>query len=134
MGCWCARCAPPAASGSRASVPTVPPSRSCPCASSRWSRAPVATEREFSAGGVVVRNMHGRPFMAAVRVKRGAVLALPKGHIDPGESAVEAAARAVREETGVEGTLIEKLDDIRYWYARAGTRVLTVVSFFLFRY
>jgi 8-oxo-dGTP pyrophosphatase MutT (NUDIX family) len=94
----------------------------------------VATEREFSAGGVVVRNMGGRPFMAAVRVKNGTVLALPKGHIDPGESAAEAAAREVREETGVEGTLIEKIDDITYWYVRGGTRVLKMVSFFLFRY
>jgi 8-oxo-dGTP pyrophosphatase MutT (NUDIX family) len=94
----------------------------------------VAIEREFSAGGIVVRNMRGRPFMAAVRVKDGTVLALPKGHIDPGESAAEAAAREVREETGVEGTLIEKIDDIRYWYVRDGTRVLKVVSFFLFRY
>jgi 8-oxo-dGTP pyrophosphatase MutT (NUDIX family) len=94
----------------------------------------VAIEREFSAGGVVVRNMRGRPFMAAVRVKDGTVLALPKGHIDPGESAAEAAAREVREETGVEGTLVEKIEDIRYWYVRDGTRVLKVVSFFLFRY
>lgn len=94
----------------------------------------MAIEREFSAGGVVVRKMRGRPFMAAVRVKGGTVLALPKGHIDPGESAAEAAAREVREETGVEGTLIEKIEDIRYWYVRDRTRVLKVVSFFLFRY
>jgi 8-oxo-dGTP pyrophosphatase MutT (NUDIX family) len=94
----------------------------------------VAIEREFSAGGVVVRNMRGRPYMAAVRVKNGTVLALPKGHIDPGESADEAAARELREVTGVVGTLIEKIDDIRYWYVRDGVRVLKVVSFFLFRY
>jgi 8-oxo-dGTP pyrophosphatase MutT (NUDIX family) len=94
----------------------------------------VAVEREFSAGGVVVRNMRGQPYMAAVRVKDGSVLALPKGHIDPGESAAEAAAREVREETGVDAALIEKIDDIRYWYSRGGQRVLKVVSFFLFRY
>jgi 8-oxo-dGTP pyrophosphatase MutT (NUDIX family) len=90
--------------------------------------------REFSAGGVVVRRFRGRPFLAAIRVKNGTVLALPKGQIDKGESAAEAAAREVREETGVEGTLVEKLGDVRYWYQREGQRVLKVVSFFLFRY
>jgi 8-oxo-dGTP pyrophosphatase MutT (NUDIX family) len=94
----------------------------------------MAIEREFSAGGVVVRNMRGRPYIAAVRVKDGTVLALPKGHIDAGESSAEAAAREVREETGVEGSLVEKLEDVRYWYTRDGTRVLKVVSFYLFRY
>ena len=94
----------------------------------------MAVEREFSAGGVVVRRFRGRPFIAAVRVKNGTVLALPKGHIDGGETAPEAAAREVREETGVEGELVEKLGDVKYWYQREGKRVFKVVSFFLFRY
>jgi 8-oxo-dGTP pyrophosphatase MutT (NUDIX family) len=94
----------------------------------------VAIEREFSAGGVVVRNMRGQPYIAAIRLKDGKVLALPKGHIDPGESAAQAAEREVWEETGVAGTLVEKIDDIRYWYVRGGQRVLKVVSFFLFKY
>ena len=89
--------------------------------------------REFSAGGVVVRRMRGRPFVAVVRV-RNHVLALPKGHPDAGESAAEAAWREVREETGLEAELVEKLDDIRYWYVRGGERVMKIVSFFLFRY
>ena len=90
--------------------------------------------REFSAGGLVVRRFRGRPFIAGVRVKNGTVLALPKGHIDPGETAAEAAEREVREETGVQGELVEKLGDVKYWYARDGDRVFKVVSFFLFRY
>jgi 8-oxo-dGTP pyrophosphatase MutT (NUDIX family) len=90
--------------------------------------------REFSAGGVCVRRMRGRDYMAAVRVKAGTVLALPKGHIDPGESAAEAAQREVREEAGVDSTLVEKLGDVKYWYSRGGERVMKVVSFFLFRY
>ena len=89
--------------------------------------------REFSAGGVVVRRMEGRPFVAVVRV-RDAILALPKGHPNGDESAAAAARREVREETGVEAELVEKLGDIRYWYARGGRRVMKVVSFFLFRY
>jgi 8-oxo-dGTP pyrophosphatase MutT (NUDIX family) len=89
--------------------------------------------REFSAGGVIVRRFHGRPFAAVVQVREG-VLALPKGHPDGDESSAEAAAREVREETGLVGDLVEKLGDIRYWYSRDGDRVMKIVSFFLFRY
>jgi 8-oxo-dGTP pyrophosphatase MutT (NUDIX family) len=91
-------------------------------------------KREFSAGGVVVRRFRGRPFLCAVRVKGGEVLALPKGHPDGGESMIDAARREVREETGLMAEPVEKLGDVRYWYARGGDKVLKVVSFFLFRY
>lgn len=90
--------------------------------------------REFSAGGLVVRRMQGRPYIAAVRLRGGTVLALPKGHIEPGESGAEAAVREVREETGVDGRMLEKLDDIKYWYSRDGARVFKVVSFYLLAY
>jgi 8-oxo-dGTP pyrophosphatase MutT (NUDIX family) len=89
--------------------------------------------REFSAGGLVIRNLRGRPHVAVVRV-RDQILALPKGHPEQGESAQDAALREVREETGLEATPVEKLGDIRYWYARDGDRVLKIVSFFLLRY
>jgi 8-oxo-dGTP pyrophosphatase MutT (NUDIX family) len=89
--------------------------------------------REFSAGGVVVRQMRGRPFVAVVRV-RDEILALPKGHPDGGESPEEAARREVREETGVEAELLEPLGDVKYWYVRGGERVMKIVAFFLFRY
>jgi 8-oxo-dGTP pyrophosphatase MutT (NUDIX family) len=89
--------------------------------------------REFSAGGVVVRWMQGRPFVVVVRV-RDEILALPKGHPDGDEPAAVAARREVREETGVEADLVEKLGDIRYRYARGGERIMKIVSFFLFRY
>jgi 8-oxo-dGTP pyrophosphatase MutT (NUDIX family) len=89
--------------------------------------------REFSTGGVMVRNFRGRPFVAVVQVREG-VVALPKGHPEAGEASVDAAAREVREEAGVQGEPVEKLGDIRYWYSRDGDRVLKIVSFFLFRY
>ena len=92
--------------------------------------------REFSAGGVLVRRLRGRWWLAAIRPngKPEGVWALPKGLIDPGEKGAETARREVAEETGVEGTLIEKLGDVRYVYSRGGERIFKVVSFFLFRY
>ena len=89
-------------------------------------------QREFSAGGVLVRTIRGRPHLAAIRPGgRERIWALPKGHIDAGETAAETAVREVREETGVEGQLLEKLGDVRYVYTWEGARIFKVVSFFL---
>jgi 8-oxo-dGTP pyrophosphatase MutT (NUDIX family) len=88
---------------------------------------------EFSAGGVVVRRMRGRPHVAVVRV-RNQVLALPKGHPNGDESPADAARREVREETGLETELLEKLGDVRYTYQRGGRRIRKAVAFYLFRY
>ena len=94
-------------------------------------------EREFSAGGVLVRTIRGRPMVAAIRPNgRDRVWALPKGRIDQGETAADTAVREVREETGVEGRVVEKLGDVRYVYTaswKGGARIFKVVSFFLLR-
>ncbi|HST41606.1 MAG TPA: NUDIX hydrolase [Conexibacter sp.] len=92
-------------------------------------------DRELSAGGVVVR---GDQVIVIVPTRRGAqgqrVLGLPKGHVDPGENAEQAARREVREEAGVEAKLVEKLGDVRYFYQRDGQRIFKMVRFFLFDY
>jgi len=95
----------------------------------------MSTEPEFSAGGVVVR---GDECVVIVPVKRSQegkrVLALPKGHPDGDETPEQAATREVREETGVEGELVESLGDVTYFYQRKGRRIHKRVRFFLFRY
>jgi 8-oxo-dGTP pyrophosphatase MutT (NUDIX family) len=92
--------------------------------------------REFSAGGVIVRRLRGGWFLAAIRPagKPEGLWALPKGNIARGEKPDESALREVQEETGLEGTLVAKLGDVRYVYVWAGERVFKVVSFYLLRY
>jgi 8-oxo-dGTP pyrophosphatase MutT (NUDIX family) len=120
--------------------------------------------REISAGGVVVRNKDGEWWMAAIelpkeelpgeelsaeaaavteprkrtpRPKAQAVLCLPKGLVDKGEKALEAALREVREETGIIAEPVTKLADIKYVYVRTWgdrERVFKIVSFYLLRY
>jgi 8-oxo-dGTP pyrophosphatase MutT (NUDIX family) len=84
---------------------------------------------------VVVR---GGEVVVIVPTRRAAngnrVLALPKGHVDPGETPAEAAQREVREEAGVDADLVAELGDVRYWYQRDGRKIAKVVTFFLFEY
>ncbi len=93
------------------------------------------SSEERSAGGVVVR---GEQTLVIVPVRRAAdgsrVLGLPKGHIDPGETPLQAAVREVREETGVKAEPVSELGEVRYWYRRDGRTVPKSVVFYLLRY
>jgi 8-oxo-dGTP pyrophosphatase MutT (NUDIX family) len=92
-------------------------------------------ERELSAGGVVVRDGSCVVIVPRRRAADGRkVLALPKGHIDAGETPEQAALREVREEAGVDSTLREDLGEVRYFYTRSGRRIAKVVRFFLLDY
>lgn len=110
-------------------------------------------EREISSGGVVVRRKDGDWWMAAIepadppvdssdsekqeKQAKKTVICLPKGLVDPGEKALEAALREVREETGVTASVITKLADIKYVYVRSWgnkEKVFKIVSFYLLRY
>jgi len=62
------------------------------------------------AGGVVVRSEADDGLrVLLIRSKDGAHWVLPKGHIDPGETAREAAIREVREESGIVGEVVGEL-------------------------
>jgi len=115
--------------------------------------------REISSGGVVLRLISGVWHVALIEPQKSeapvetardpaapsmprkrssqAVMALPKGIVDPGEKAQAAAVREVREETGIVAEPIIKLSDNKYVYVRAwgdGKKVFKIVSFYLMRY
>ena len=106
-----------------------------PKSSKRKRRGSRGQGREFSAGGVVVR---GEEVVVIVPTRRAAdgsrVLALPKGHVDPGETPIQAAEREVREETGMLAEPVCELGQSRYWYRRDGRTIGKSVAFFLFNH
>jgi len=100
----------------------------------------VATHRQESAGGVVFRRENGRIEVILIAVgddeRRWQ---LPKGLVERDEPAAITAQREVREETGVDATLVGPIDTIEYWYygkTRGNKRIRfhKFVHFFLFRY
>ncbi|HEY3970803.1 MAG TPA: NUDIX domain-containing protein [Solirubrobacteraceae bacterium] len=105
-----------------------------PSSKSGSSRAGGGTMREVSAGGVVVRDGQVLVIVPTRLAANGSrVLGLPKGHLDEGETIVQAATREVREETGMVVEPIQELGEVRYWYVRDRRRVAKSVHFFLFR-
>ena len=98
-------------------------------------RSSGTSTEEVSAGGVVVSDGRVVVIVPTRRAANGSkVLALPKGHVDAGETPAQAAQREVREEAGVEATVVGPLGEVRYWYQRQGRRIPKLVTFFLFDY
>jgi 8-oxo-dGTP pyrophosphatase MutT (NUDIX family) len=91
---------------------------------------------ERSAGGVLLVPMGRQLLVALIKLRGGTVLALPKGHIEPGERPDETARRETFEETGLRGDLIGPLGDISYsFYSRERRmRIAKRVAFFLMHY
>jgi 8-oxo-dGTP pyrophosphatase MutT (NUDIX family) len=91
--------------------------------------------QERSAGGAVVRDGQLLVIVPRRRAADGSrVLCLPKGHLDPGETPLQAALREVREETGISAEPVGELGEVRYWYRREGRAVPKSVVFYLLRY
>ena len=77
------------------------------------------TLHQVSAGGVAHRVDDGRIEVVVIKTSSEGRWQLPKGMIDPGETAEIAALREVREEAGIACEIIELLDVIEYWFVGA---------------
>jgi 8-oxo-dGTP pyrophosphatase MutT (NUDIX family) len=108
--------------------------------STEHNRTPDAmqTKMQISAGGVVFRRSDSLVEVALISVGDKNRWQLPKGLVDAGEGAQEAAVREAREETGLETELVAPIEKIEYWYysTNRGGRVRfhKFVHFFLLRY
>src|SRR4030095_914166 len=96
------------------------------------------SRREISAGCVVYRTTAGMTEVALIQPRDRKAWALPKGLIERGEAPEVAARREAREETGLSGNIISKIDTIKYSYMakweKPPTRVFKIVTFYLLRY
>jgi 8-oxo-dGTP pyrophosphatase MutT (NUDIX family) len=90
------------------------------------------TVDEYSAGGLVVDTSRGCAALIGRLDRRGRLLwSLPKGHIEEGETAEQAAVREVEEETGIIAAVQAPLGSIDYWFVAEDRRVHKTVQHFL---
>jgi ADP-ribose pyrophosphatase YjhB (NUDIX family) len=111
-------------------MPRTPPTKR------RRERARGALRKveETSAGGLVVDRAEGSPRAALIgRLdRRGRLLwSLPKGHLEAGETAEDAAVREVEEETGIRGRVLAPLGTIDYWFVADDRRIHKTVHHYL---
>lgn len=87
-------------------------------------------EKHVCAGGVVYRQTGGSLEVLLIQDRFGH-WALPKGHVEPGETPAEAAVREVQEETGVAAVLGESLGQTVYTVADPDGEAEKIVHYFL---
>jgi len=86
-------------------------------------------DREYSAGGVVSKR--GKVLLVKVQNLEGKkVWTFPKGHLEEGESALQAALREVEEETGWRCRKLRALLIARYNFSRNGRPVAKRVRWY----
>jgi ADP-ribose pyrophosphatase YjhB (NUDIX family) len=86
--------------------------------------------REVSAGGIVKRG--GEVLLIKVTNLLGKeVWTFPKGHLEAGETAEEAAVREVKEETGWDCRITRSLGEVNYKFKRDGRLIDKTVVWFL---
>lgn len=86
---------------------------------------------EVSSGIIVFRDRDGSRSFLLLDRKEG-FLDFPKGHIEKGETEIEAAVRETSEETGLEVTPIEGFrKEMEYWFKFKGELIRKKVVMFV---
>lgn len=97
-------------------------------------------KREFSAGGAVYKKRqmaNGKWQIEWLIAKHSGYKkwTLPKGLIDPGETAETTAVREVAEEAGIKAKIVAKIKPAeKYTYTFHGKYIFKVVQYFLMEY
>lgn len=96
----------------------------------------ISTRTEHSAGGVVIRHLPGQTKVLVMKDSHGR-WSFPKGRLEAGESALDAARRETREEVGIEQLdFLCDLGTSDFWFMdrweQPGQRVHKLIEYFLF--
>jgi 8-oxo-dGTP pyrophosphatase MutT (NUDIX family) len=77
------------------------------------------TRRAVSAGGLVIDDRPDGRWVVLIAHRNAAGTiqwTLPKGGLEEGEALAQAAVREVREETGLDAEVVDKLGVVDYWF------------------
>jgi len=91
-------------------------------------------QKEHSAGGIVFREDSGQVVVLVTQSSAHDGWIFPKGHLERGETASDAALREVKEETGVDARIVERVGTIRYAFRVRGRQIAKTALFYLMEY
>jgi 8-oxo-dGTP diphosphatase len=93
---------------------------------------PQKSQFEYSAGGVV-QDGENLLMVKVENLEGDQIWTFPKGHIEKGEKAPDAALREVEEETGYRCAIMKPFERVQYYFQRNGALVKKSVTWFLMK-
>jgi len=89
-------------------------------------------KRQFSAGGVVYKKeANNKTLWLLTQPKDTDRWQFPKGWIEKGETAQNAALREIKEEAGIVGEIVERIGSSSWWFVEDGEKVFKTTTYFL---